>query len=120
MDKHTKIFDSEKTLHVLREIEQDPQLTQRKLAQKLEISLGKINFLINALIDKGMIEIKNFKNSKRKLAYMYMLTPQGIKIKLELTHKFFLWKTREYEKLREELESLKKEVSFILSEKEVV
>lgn len=106
------ILNSEKTLLVLREIEHNPRVTQRKLAQKLEISLGKINFLVNALIDKGIIEIKNFKNSKRKLAYMYLLTPQGIKTKLQLTHKFFIWKTEEYERLREEIESLKREVLF--------
>lgn len=108
-----QIFDSEKTLQVLREVELNPQITQRNLAQKLEISLGKINFLINALINKGVIEIKNFKNSKNKLAYTYLLTPHGIKTKLELTHKFFLWKTQEYKRLKEEIEVLKKEVSFM-------
>ncbi len=120
MDNSVKIFDSEKTLHVLQEIERNPQITQRDLAQRLEISLGKINFLIRALIDKGIIEIKNFKNSKNKLAYMYLLTPQGIKIKIQLTHKFFIWKTQEYEKLKEEIERLKKETPFILPEKEPV
>jgi EPS-associated MarR family transcriptional regulator len=120
MDNSVKIFDSEKTLHVLQEIERNPHTTQRDLAQKLEISLGKINFLIRALIDKGIIEIKNFKNSKNKLAYMYLLTPQGIKIKLQLTHKFFIWKTHEYERLKEEIERLKKEASSILPEEESV
>ncbi len=120
MGNSVKIFDSEKTLYVLREIERNSQITQRDLAQKLEISLGKINFLINALIDKGIIEIKNFKNSKNKLAYMYLLTPQGIKIKLQLTHKFFTWKTQEYEKLKEEIERLKKEAAVSLPEQESV
>ncbi len=109
MNNSVKIFDSEKTLHILQEIERNPKVTQRDLAQRLEISLGKINFLIRSLIDKGAIEIKNFKNSKNKFAYMYLLTPQGIKIKIQLTHKFFIWKTQEYEKLKEEIESLKKE-----------
>jgi EPS-associated MarR family transcriptional regulator len=120
MDNSVKIFDSEKTLHVLREIERNPQITQRGLAQKLEVSLGKINFLIRALIDKGLIEIKNFKNSRHKLAYMYLLTPEGIKTKLQLTHKFFIWKTQEYERLKEEIERLKKEVSSVSPEKEPV
>ena len=120
MDNSVKIFDSEKTLHVLREIERNPQITQRDLAQKLEISLGKINFLIRSLIDKGVIEIKNFKNSKHKLAYMYMLTPHGMKTKIELTHKFFLWKTQEDEKLKEEIERLRKEASIALPEQEPV
>ncbi len=113
MNNSVKIFDSEKTLHILQEIERNPKVTQRDLAQRLEISLGKINFLIRSLIDKGAIEIKNFKNSKNKLAYMYMLTPHGMKTKIELTHKFFLWKTQEYEKLKEEIESLKKEQAGI-------
>jgi len=118
MDNSVKIFDSEKTLYVLQEIERNPQITQRDLAQKLEISLGKLNFLIRALIDKGIIEIKNFKNSKNKLAYMYLLTSHGIKIKIELTHKFFIWKTREFEKLKLEIERLKKEAFFSLPGKE--
>lgn len=120
MDKDTKLFNSEKTLDVLREIEQNPQVSQRLLARKLEISLGKINFLINALIDKGIIEIKNFKNSKNKLAYRYLLTAQGIKIKLQLTHKFFVWKTLEYQKLKEEIELLKKEASQVSQEEGAV
>ncbi len=120
MDNSVKIFESEKTLLVLKEIERNPKVTQRDLAQKLEISLGKINFLINALIDKGVIEIKNFKNSKNKLAYMYLLTSEGIKIKLQLAHKFFIWKTQEYERLRVEIERLKNEASPILPEEEPV
>lgn len=120
MDNTGKIFDSEKTLHVLREIERNPQITQRDLAQKLEVSLGKINFLVNALIDKGIIEIKNFKNSKHKIAFMYLLTPHGIKTKLELTHKFFTWKLEEYARLKEEIERLKKEASLSLPEKEPI
>ena len=105
---------------VLQEIERNPKISQRALAQRLEISLGKINFIVNALIDKGIIEIKNFKNSKNKLAYMYLLTPEGIKIKIQLTRKFFIWKTQEYEKLKEEIERLKKEAQPISPEQEPV
>ena len=111
MAKQNGLLESEKTLHALREIERDPQITQRALARKLEISLGKINYLINELIKKGVIEIKNFKNSKNKLAYMYLLTPQGIKIKLELTQRFFVWKSQEYELLKKELERLQQEAA---------
>ncbi len=120
MDNSVKIFDSEKTLHVLQEIERNPKVTQRALAQRLEISLGKINFIVNALIDKGIIEIKNFKNAKNKFAYMYLLTPEGIKIKIQLTHKFFIWKTQEYEKLKEEIGRLKIEASSTFPEQESV
>lgn len=114
MNNHKNdIFSSEKTLHTLKEIERNPQITQRALAKKLEISLGKINFLINALIDKGVIEIKNFKNSKNKLAYIYMLTPEGIKIKIQLTQQFFAWKVQEYKRLQQEIGEFKKEIDKI-------
>ena len=99
------ILNHEKILSIIKELEQNPALTQRALAQKLEISLGKVNFFINALIDKGIIEAKNFKNAKNKLGYMYLLTPQGIRIKFQLIQQFLDWKTREYENLREELEA---------------
>jgi len=109
MNDKDNILESEEALQIINEIQSSPQITQRSLAQKLEISLGKINFLINALIDKGIIEAKNFKNAKNKLAYMYLLTPKGMKIKLELIRKFLIWKTQQYEKLKEEIDSLKKE-----------
>ena len=103
----TDILTHEKILHVIKELEQNPAITQRDLALKLKISLGKINYFINALIDKGIIEAKNFKNAKNKLSYMYMLTPQGIRIKFQLIQQFLDWKTREYERLKEELEAYK-------------
>jgi EPS-associated MarR family transcriptional regulator len=105
-----KVLNQEQTLFLLKELEQNPKVNQRDLAQKLEISLGKINFLINALVAKGVIEVKNFKNSKNKLSYMYLLTPEGIKTKLELTRSFFEWKIQEYEKLKKEIEEFKKEI----------
>lgn len=111
MNSKNNIFDSEKTLHVLKVLEANPKVSQRHLAQKLEVSLGKMNFLLNALIEKGIIEAKNFKNAKSKLAYMYLLTPHGIKIKFELTHKFFTWKLQEYERLKKEIADFQKEIS---------
>lgn len=108
MNNHkSDILDHEKILSVIKELEQNPALTQRELAQRLKVSLGKINYFVNALIDKGIIEAKNFKNSRNKLSYMYMLTPEGIRIKLQLIQKFLEWKTREYERLKEELEDCK-------------
>ena len=118
MAQNTRILETEKTLLVLKEIEQNPQVTQRDLALRLKVSLGKANFIINALIDKGIIEIKNFKNSKNKFAYMYMLTPEGIRTKIHLTQDFFNWKLEEYERLKQEIESLKKENGFAGQEKE--
>ena len=111
MNNHrTDVLDSENTLHILRDIEVNPKATQRELAQRHNISLGKMNFLINAFIDKGMIKVQNFKNSKYKLAYMYLLTAYGIKTKIHLTHKFFTWKLQQYERLKTEIENYKKEL----------
>ena len=101
------ILNHEKILSIIKELEQNPVITQRDLALKLKISLGKINYFLNALIDKGIIEAKNFKNAKNKLSYMYLLTPQGIRIKFQLVQQFLDWKTREYERLRQELEVYK-------------
>ena len=109
MNEKTSILDSEESLRIIKEIELNPQITQRDLAQKLEISLGKINFFINALIDKGILEAKNFKNSKNKLGYMYLLTSRGIRIKVDLISKFLIWKTQEYSKLRREIALLRRE-----------
>src|SRR3989339_1831110 len=99
------ILNHEKILSIIKELEQNPAITQRDLALKLKISLGKINYFLNALIDKGIIEAKNFKNAKNKLAYTYLLTPEGIRIKFQLIQQFLDWKTREYERLKQELET---------------
>jgi len=101
------ILNQEKILHVLKELEKNPQTTQRYLSQKIGISLGKVNFLLNALIAKGIIEAKNFKNAKNKLSYRYLLTPEGIKAKIELTQKFLTWKLEEYERLKKEIEDFR-------------
>lgn len=113
MDDHTERLNSEKVLTLLKEIESNSHLTQRYLSQKLAISLGKINFLIRALVDKGLVEIKNFQESKNKLGYVYLLTPKGLNTKVHLTQQFFDWKTKEYERLREEIEALKKEITIM-------
>ena len=115
MNNKTDILELEHTLQIIKEIESNPKITQRRLAQKLEISLGKINFMIKALINKGIIEAKNFKNSKNKLAYMYLLTPHGIKTKVRLIHEFLTWKVQEYERLKKEIEDFRKEVSQNIS-----
>ena len=111
MNKKEHILNSEQSLHLLKEIELTPGITQRDLSKKLNLSLGKINFLISALVSKGIIKTQNFKNSKNKLAYLYLLTPRGLEAKLELTHKFLNRKIEEYEKLRREIEALNKEVN---------
>lgn len=109
----TDALNYHKTLEVLKEIERNPQQTQRVLAQRLNISLGKMNFLINSLIDKGIIEARNFTNSNNKFSYIYLLTPRGIRIKLNLARKFFIWKMQEYERLKQEIKELKKKAPLL-------
>jgi len=95
---------------ILKELSENQTLSQRDLSKKLFASLGKVNYILNALIDKGMIKAKKFKNSKNKHAYMYILTPEGIKKKIELTHAFLKRKQEEYDTLKTEIEELNKEI----------
>ena len=113
MNKPSNYLESEKVLKLLKEIESNSYLTQRYLSKRLSLSLGKINFLIRALVNKGIIEIKNFKQSKNKLGYVYLLTPEGLNIKFHLTQEFLTWKIQEYNNLKEEIEILKKEFAFM-------
>lgn len=113
MDRNPTIVDMEKTLELLREIESNPQVTQRDISKKFGLSLGKVNFLIKSLISKGVIKVRNFKNSKNKKAYLYMLTPKGTEERLRLTYNFFIRKQREYEKLKDEIELFQRDVNTI-------
>ena len=94
---------------LLKSLEQDANLTQRQLSEELGISLGKVNYCLKSLIEKGFIKINNFKNNKHKLQYSYLLTPTGIEEKTKLTIEFLKVKTKEYEALKEELERIKNE-----------
>ncbi|RXI25363.1 MarR family EPS-associated transcriptional regulator [Aliarcobacter trophiarum] len=76
------------------------------LAKELDISIGKVNYILNALIDKGLIKVENFKNSNNKIAYKYLLTPKGVIEKFELTKYFIERKKLEYDELQKELEIL--------------
>jgi|ERR1035437_3198323 EPS-associated MarR family transcriptional regulator len=104
-------LETEESLKLLREIDADPQLTQRELSSRLGLSLGKINFLIKAMIEKGFIKADNFKNSKNKIAYFYLLTPMGIEEKAKITYRFLKRKIEEYEKLEAEIQQLEEEVN---------
>ena len=94
---------------LLKSLEQDANLTQRQLSEELGISLGKVNYCLKNLIQKGFVKINNFKNSNHKLQYSYLLTPTGIEEKTKLTIEFLKVKTKEYEALKEELERIKNE-----------
>ena len=96
---------------MLRLLEVNPQMKQRELAFAAGVSLGKTNYCINALLEKGLIKVQNFRSNKRKLAYAYLLTPAGISEKAVLTQRFLQRKMEEYEVLKAEIELLKQEVS---------
>ena len=97
-------------LKVLRLLEANPQMNQRDLAAALGVSLGKTNFCLKALLDKGLLKMQNFQSSKRKLAYAYLLTPAGLAEKTSLTGRFLKRKIEEYEVLKAEIELLKQVV----------
>ena len=94
---------------LLKTLEDNPGLLQRDLAKRLGISLGKVNYCLNALVDKGSLKINNFRNSENKLAYAYLLTPRGVEEKARITVMFLKHKMQEYEQLRKEIEELKRE-----------
>jgi EPS-associated MarR family transcriptional regulator len=96
---------------VLRLLQEHPQLSQREMAEVLGVSLGKTNYCLKALMDKGYVKMQNFISSHNKLAYSYLLTPSGISEKALLTARFLKRKVAEYETLKNEIESLKSEVS---------
>jgi len=95
---------------ILKKFEDNPYLTQRELSKELGVSLGKTNYIINALIDKGWLKLKNFKRSDKKLGYSYLLTTQGITEKATLAQKFLKKKSDEYNRLKQEIENLRNEL----------
>ena len=95
--------DDQDNLNVLRKIQKRPDSTQREFAKELGFSLGKFNYCIKALQQKGFIKIKNFKKNPNKINYLYVLTPQGIAEKTKLTVNFMKKKMHEYDELKKEL-----------------
>jgi EPS-associated MarR family transcriptional regulator len=108
-DRPPDQLENEEVLRIFREIYKSPQMTQRELSSRLGISLGKINFLINALIERGFVKVENFRKSSSKSAYLYYLTPMGIEKKARTTQLFLKKKIREYEWLAKEIEQLREE-----------
>jgi len=96
---------------LLQLLEANPQISQRELAHALDISLGKVNYCLNALIEKGLVKAHNFKNSKNKRAYTYYVTPRGFREKALVTVRFFRRKLAEYEALRSEIEQLRRDAA---------
>lgn len=106
------MLTEEYSYKILKLVAADSEISQRELAKALGISLGKTNYCLKALIEKGIIKVGNFKNSKNRLAYMYLLTPRGIEEKSAITLRFLKAKIKEYEMLNEEIKSLTQEVSI--------
>jgi EPS-associated MarR family transcriptional regulator len=94
---------------VMRILQENPDLTQRELAVQLGVSVGGLNYCLNALIDKGLVKVQNFSHSKNKFGYVYVLTPRGISEKASLTTRFLKRKMEEYAALKTEIENLKAE-----------
>ena len=98
---------------ILKELEVNPEISQRELAKGLGISLGRANYCIQALIERGLIKANNFRNSQNKKAYMYYLTPKGMEAKASITLKFLKHKMAEYETLKSEIEHLQQEAKML-------
>ena len=102
--------DNQDQFELLRKIQKNPNYSQRELADELGVSLGKLNYCLKALKEKGFIKIKNFAKNPNKLNYIYVITPKGISEKAKLTLNFMKRKMKEYEDLKNELEKSKTDV----------
>jgi EPS-associated MarR family transcriptional regulator len=100
---------------VLKLITENPQISQRELASELGVSLGKANYCLRALVEKGWVKARNFKNAKNKVAYSYMMTPRGIEEKTKITAKFLVRKIAEYEALKQQIDDLRLEAERLQS-----
>jgi len=103
-------------LGVLRLLDASPSRTQREMAHELGMSLGKANYLLRALLGKGFVKVQNFNNSSHKRGYVYLLTPEGVAAKAELTRHFLARKVEEYDALRLEIEKLRVESEGTVAE----
>jgi EPS-associated MarR family transcriptional regulator len=104
------VLDDSTRYRLLKILQANPELSQRQLASELGVSLGKINFCMRALLDKGLVKVRNFRDSNNKLAYAYYLTPKGAEAKVRATAQFLKRKMKEYEEIEREIEELKREV----------
>lgn len=101
---------------LLRQITDQPTASQRSLAARLGVSVGKVNYCLRALVDKGWVKANNFRRSDNKLAYAYLLTPRGVRAKVRLTHEFLAHKEHEFERLEREIAVLRSELEGVVSD----
>ena len=104
------MLDDRTRYRLLKLLKANPELSQRQLAGELGVSVGKVNFCLNALLGKGMLKVRNFRDNRNKLVYAYYLTPKGAKEKVRATVGFLKRKLEEYQGLEREIEELKREV----------
>ena len=102
---------------ILKRLETEPEISQRELAKELGISLGKVNYCLKALIEKGWVKANNFRNNQNKKTYIYLLTPRGAEEKSRITVRFLKAKMAEYEALKGEVENLQREAEQIQASK---
>ncbi|MGK7659751.1 MULTISPECIES: MarR family EPS-associated transcriptional regulator [unclassified Marinovum] len=107
----TKQVNDDIRFRVMRELEGNPELSQRELAKSLGISLGIVNYCLKALVEKGQVKVQNFRASDNKLRYAYVMTPQGLSAKAALTARFLKRRVAEYEALKAEIEALESQVA---------
>jgi len=104
------VLDDRTRYRLLKLLQENPELSQRQLAGELGVSVGKVNFCLRALLDRGLVKVRNFRNSDNKAAYAYYLTPKGAKEKVRATVGFLKRRLAEYEGLEREIEELRREV----------
>ena len=104
------MLDEQTRYRLLKLLQDNPELSQRQLAEELGVSVGKVNFCLRALLARGLVKVQNFRNSSNKLAYAYYLTPKGAREKIRTTAGFLQRKLKEYEAMEKEIEELKREV----------
>ena len=97
--------NKDELLKILREVEKNPKISQRELAANVNFSLGKLNYCLNSLKIKGLIKMKNFQNNKKKISYIYVLTPKGLAKKTSMAINFLKRKMKEYDEIKREIEN---------------
>ena len=112
MASRRKEYQEDAKLRVMQIINQNPQMTSRKIAQKVGISNGSAYYLLTSLIDKGLVKLANFTENSQKIKYSYLLTPKGIREKSMLANEFLARKKEEYKSLRNEINQLEQEIGI--------
>lgn len=107
------MLSEEVRFRLFRLLEANPRASQRELAQELGISLGKVNYCLKALVQTGFIKATNFKNSRSKVAYMYLLTPRGIQEKAAVTASFLQRKMQEHDAFKDEIEAIRQRAEHV-------